>query len=67
MLLPTNFSYPMVAGILLLNACRWHVRPPDRAAVMNSLPAADRGAGGGMNQTFQNSAQVLRSASSSRS
>ena len=32
---------------------------PNRAAVMNSLPAADRGAGGGMNQTFQNSAQVL--------
>jgi hypothetical protein len=32
---------------------------PNRAAVMNSLPPADRGAGGGMNQTFQNSAQVL--------
>ena len=32
---------------------------PNRAAVMNSLPAADRGAGGGMNQTFQNSAQVI--------
>ena len=32
---------------------------PNRAAVMNSLPAADRGAGGGMNATFQNSAQVL--------
>jgi hypothetical protein len=27
--------------------------------VMNSLPRADRGAGGAMNQTFQNSAQVL--------
>jgi hypothetical protein len=27
--------------------------------VMNSLPKADRGAGGAMNQTFQNSAQVL--------
>jgi len=27
--------------------------------VMNSLPASDRGAGGGMNQTFQNSAQVI--------
>jgi hypothetical protein len=27
--------------------------------VMNSLPPQDRGAGGGMNQTFQNSAQVL--------
>jgi hypothetical protein len=26
---------------------------------MNSLPRADRGAGGAMNQTFQNSAQVL--------
>jgi hypothetical protein len=26
---------------------------------MNSLPASERGAGGGMNQTFQNSAQVL--------
>jgi hypothetical protein len=26
---------------------------------MNSLPAADRGAGSGMNTTFQNSAQVL--------
>jgi hypothetical protein len=32
---------------------------PNRAAVMNSLPAEDRGAGGAMNQTFQNSAQVL--------
>jgi hypothetical protein len=32
---------------------------PNRAAVMNSLPPGDRGAGGGMNQTFQNSAQVL--------
>jgi hypothetical protein len=26
---------------------------------MNSLPRGDRGAGGGMNQTFENSAQVL--------
>ena len=32
---------------------------PNRAAVMNSLPRRDRGAGGAMNQTFQNSAQVL--------
>jgi hypothetical protein len=32
---------------------------PNRAAVMNSLPPADRGAGGAMNQTLQNSAQVL--------
>ena len=32
---------------------------PNRAGVMNSLPPGDRGAGAGMNQTFQNSAQVL--------
>jgi hypothetical protein len=32
---------------------------PNRAGVMNSLPPEHRGAGGGMNQTFQNSAQVL--------
>jgi hypothetical protein len=32
---------------------------PNRAGVMNSLPASDRGAGSGMNTTFQNSAQVL--------
>src|SRR5262245_35089690 len=32
---------------------------PNRASVMNSLPAPHRGAGAGMNQTFQNSAQVL--------
>jgi hypothetical protein len=32
---------------------------PNRAAVMNSLPPGDRGVGGAMNQTFQNSAQVM--------
>ena len=32
---------------------------PNRAAIMNSLPKEHRGAGGAMNQTFQNSAQVL--------
>jgi hypothetical protein len=32
---------------------------PNRAGVMNSLPPGDRGAGGGMNATFQSSAQVL--------
>ena len=32
---------------------------PNRAAVMNSLPREHRGAGSGMNTTFQNSAQVL--------
>ncbi|HEV8452670.1 MAG TPA: MFS transporter [Gaiellales bacterium] len=60
MLLPTNFSYPAFAGILLMNGLSMGMfASPNRAGVMNSLPAGDRGAGGGMNQTFQNSAQVL--------
>ena len=47
-------------SILFLNGVSMGMfASPNRAAVMNSLPAADRGAGGGMNQTFQNSAQVL--------
>jgi MFS family permease len=59
-LLPTDFSYPVFAAILFLNGVSMGLfASPNRAGVMNSLPAADRGAGGGMNQTFQNSAQVL--------
>jgi len=60
MMLPTDFSYPLFAAILFLNGVSMGMfAAPNRAAVMNSLPPADRGAGGGMNQTFQNSAQVL--------
>jgi MFS family permease len=58
--LPTNFSYPVFALVLALNGISMGLfTAPNKAAVMNSLPAGDRGAGGGMNQTFQNSAQVL--------
>jgi MFS family permease len=60
LLLPTNFSYLSFGAILaLIGASMGMVASPNRAAVMNSLPPGDRGAGGGMNQTFQNSAQVL--------
>jgi MFS family permease len=59
-MLPVNFSYPPFAGVLLLMGLSMGAfASPNRAAVMNSLPAENRGAGGGMNQTFQNSAQVL--------
>jgi MFS family permease len=59
-LLPIDFSYPVFATILLLNGLSMGIfSSPNRAGVMNSLPAYARGAGGGMNQTFQNSAQVL--------
>ena len=60
MMLPTDFRYPEFALILGLTGISMGMfASPNRAGVMNSLPAADRGAGGGMNQTFQNSAQVL--------
>jgi MFS family permease len=59
-LLPTNFPFVAFAAILALQGASMGMfASPNRAAVMNSLPTADRGAGGGMNQTFQNSAQVL--------
>jgi MFS family permease len=59
-LLPINFPFPVFAAILFLNGVSMGMfASPNRAAVMNSLPPGDRGAGGGMNQTFQNSAQVL--------
>ena len=59
-MLPVNFSYPVFAGALLLMGLSMGAfASPNRAGVMNSLPAGDRGAGGAMNQTFQNSAQVL--------
>ena len=60
LLLPTNFSYTAFAAILFMNGLSIGLfAAPNRVAVMNSLPPGDRGSGGGMNQTFQNSAQVL--------
>jgi MFS family permease len=60
MALPTNFSYLPFALVLALNGISMGMfASPNRAGVMNSLPRGDRGAGGGMNQTFQNSAQVV--------
>ncbi|HEY3681522.1 MAG TPA: MFS transporter [Streptosporangiaceae bacterium] len=59
-LLPIDFPYPLFALILFLNGLSMGCfASPNRAAVMNSLPAQHRGAGGGMNSTFQNSAQVF--------
>ena len=60
MIIPINFSYPVFAAILAFNGIAMGMfASPNRAGVMNSLPRGDRGAGGGMNQTFQNSAQVV--------
>jgi MFS family permease len=60
LLVPINFSYPLFGAVLFLIGVSLGVfASPNRAGVMNSLPPADRGAGGAMNQTFQNSAQVI--------
>jgi MFS family permease len=60
MLLPTDFDFWVFAFVLfLMGVSMGMFASPNRAAVMNSLPPGARGAGGGMNQTFQNSAQVL--------
>ncbi len=60
LMLPTNFPFAVFALALALSGTSMGMfASPNRAAVMNSLPRAHRGAGGGMNQTFQNSAQVL--------
>ncbi|HVW80349.1 MAG TPA: MFS transporter [Mycobacteriales bacterium] len=59
-LMPINFSYPTFAVLLFfLGLTMASFGSPNRAAVMNALPARHRGAGSGMNSTFQNSAQVL--------
>jgi len=59
-LLPINFPYPMFAILLFIAGLSMSsFGAPNRAGVMNSLPAEHRGAGSGMNTTFQNSAQVL--------
>ncbi len=59
-LMPIAFPYWAFALVLLLSGLSMGAfSAPNRAGVMNSLPAEHRGAGSGMNTTFQNSAQVL--------
>ena len=58
--LPVDFVYWQFAGILLLNGIGMGLfASPNRAGIMNSLPPEQRGVGGGMSATFQNSAMVL--------
>ncbi|MEN0012139.1 MAG: MFS transporter [Solirubrobacteraceae bacterium] len=59
-LLPVDFNYAVFALLLLLNGLAMGLfSSPNRAAIMNSLPPSQRGAGAGMSATFQNAAQVL--------
>jgi MFS family permease len=59
-LLPINFSYLWFAVLIFVFAVGMGLFfSPNQAAVMNSLPPEQRGAGAGMLNTFQNSATVL--------
>ncbi len=58
--LPIDFSYLPFAGLMLANGLAMGLfASPNRAAVMNSLPPDQRGAGAGMSGVFQNAAMVL--------
>jgi MFS family permease len=58
--LPVDFSYWVFAVLLFfMGLSMASFGSPNRAAVMNSLPAEHRGVGSGMSTTFVNSAQVL--------
>ena len=59
-LLPINFPYWVFGLVIFVSGFAMGAfAAPNRAGVMNSLPPQHRGAGSGMNSTFQNSAQVL--------
>jgi MFS family permease len=58
--LPIDFAYWEFAIILFFTGITMaSFGSPNRTGVMNSLPPEHRGAGSGMNTTFQNSAQVV--------
>ena len=60
MLMPVNFSYGLFALVLVLNGFGSGLfASPNRAEIMNSVPANQRGAAGGTIATFQNAAFVL--------
>ncbi len=59
-LLPINFSYVWFALLIYVNGLAMGLfASPNRAAIMNSLPPAQRGQGSGMGATIMNSAMVL--------
>jgi MFS family permease len=58
--LPVDFDYPWFAALLALNGVgQGMFSAPNTSAIMNSVPAAHRGAASGMRATFQNSGTAL--------
>jgi MFS family permease len=60
LLLPTDFAYAAFAALIFLAGAGMGLfSAPNAAAIMNSVPARQRGAASGMLATFQNSGFVL--------
>jgi MFS family permease len=60
LLIPVNFTYPEFAGLIFLAGAGMGLfSAPNAAAIMNSVPARQRGAASGMLATFQNAGFVL--------
>ncbi len=60
MMIPANFNYVVFAGLLALNGIgSGLVAAPNAAAIMNSVPAAERGAASGIRATGMNAGMVL--------
>jgi MFS family permease len=60
LLLPTDFSYPAFAALILLNGLGSGLfAAPNASSIMSSAPAHQRGAASGIRSTFQNSGMVL--------
>jgi MFS family permease len=58
--LPVNFPYPVFAVLILVNGLGVGMfSAPNTTTMMNSVPAADRGAASGMRATSMNSGFVL--------
>jgi MFS family permease len=59
-LLPANFGYGIFIVILLILGCGMGMfAAPNTTAIMNSVPAAQRGATSGMRATFQNAGMAM--------
>jgi MFS family permease len=60
LLIPVDFSYPEFAALIFVAGAGMGLfSAPNAAAIMNSVPARQRGAASGMLATFQNSGFVL--------
>lgn len=58
--LPANFGYTIFIIILLILGCGMGMfAAPNTTAIMNSVPASQRGATSGMRSTFQNTGMAL--------